>query len=319
MKKSLLWIVIIVIAIFGFAIVKDQVIKSVVTVVATEVTGAPVHMDGLSLGVFSQSVRITGFKMYNPPGFSRDILIDLPKISVACDIGALAKGKLHIPNVEIELKELGLEKNKEGKLNADSLKVVEEGKKQGGKQPEKPAPQMPLQIDSLKLGIGKVVYKDYSAGTTPSVQVYDIAIQKNYKNITSAQQLVALILAEPMKAAGIQGAKIYGVAMLAGVAVLPVAIVANFVAKDSAAQEFTAGFDEAYETSIAVLKGMGRIEREDKAAGVITANINGANVTVKLEKSADNKTQVIASARKYLLPKPEIAGGVVFEISKKMK
>lgn len=62
MKKILIWVAVIVIAIFVLSIAKDQIIKSVVTMVATEVTGAPVHMDGFSLGVFSQSVKILGLK-----------------------------------------------------------------------------------------------------------------------------------------------------------------------------------------------------------------------------------------------------------------
>ena len=319
MKKNLIWIVVIVIAIFVLSIAKDQIIKSVVTAVATEITGAPVHMDGFSLGIFSQSVKISGFKMYNPKGFSRDVFIDMSKIIVACDVGALFKGKLHLIDAEIELKEMGLEKNKEGQLNADSLKVVEEGKKQGQGQPQKPAKQMPMQIDLLKLKIGKIVYKDYSVGPSPSVQVYDINIQKNYKNITSAQQLTALILAEPMKAAGIQGAKIYAVAMLAGVAVLPVAIAANFAAKDSAAQDFAANFDKTYQTTAAVLKGMGKVTKEDRAGGVVAADINGVNVTAKLKKKTDRETEVVVSARKYLLPKQAVASGVIYEISGKLK
>lgn len=243
----------------------------------------------------------------------------MPKIIVACDIGALLKGKLHLVSAEIELKEMGLEKNKEGQLNADSLKVVAEAKKQGGGQVGKPAKQMPMQIDLLKLNIGKIVYKDYTAGPAPSVQVYDINIQKNYKNITSVQQLAALILAEPMKAAGIQGAKIYGVAMLAGVAVLPVAIAANFVAKDSAAQDFAANFDKVYETTDTVLKGMGKVTKEDKAGGVIAADVNGVSVTAKLKKKTDRQTEVVVSARKYLLPKPTVAGGVIYEIEQRLK
>jgi hypothetical protein len=316
MKKNLIIAAIVVVAIFALSMARDQVIKSVVTVAATQVTGAPVHIDGFSLSVLRQAVRISGFRIYNPKGFSRGILIDLPKINVAYDLGSILKGKLHLKNAEIDLKEMGIEKNKEGKLNVDSLKVAE----QKEKSPEKPSQQMPMQIDMLKLGIGKVVLKDYSSGKEePVIEVYDLNIHKSYKDITSAQQLTALILAEPMKAAGIKGAQIYGVAMVAGVAVLPVAIAATFVGKDSVVQDFAYSFDKVYETSLAVLKKMGRVIKEDKAGGVINADINSAKVVFKLKKISDKKTEATISARKYLLPKPEIAGGVVYEISQKLK
>jgi len=315
MKKVIIILVIAVLAIFAIGIIKDQIVKAVVTVVATQVTGAPVHIDGLSLGVFTSSVRISGFKMYNPKGFSKNILVDLSKINVKCNLGALLTGKIHLLEAGIELKEMGLEKDKEGKLNVDALKVA----KQTGKEEAKPAKQMPMQIDILNLGIGKIIFRDYSAGQEPGIKVYDVNINKSYKNITSAQQLAALVLTEPMKAAGIQGAKIYGAAMLTGVAFLPVAIAATFAGRDSVQQDFNATSDKAYEVSLAVLKRMGKVTREDKAGGIIKADVNSVSVALRLNKKSANKTEVIVSARKFLLPKPEIAGGVLHEISQILK
>jgi len=315
MKKIRAILVIFCIAIFSVGIIKDQIIKSVITVIATQVTGSPVHIDGFSLGIFNQSVRISGLRMYNPKGFPKAILVDLPKINVRYDLNALLKKKLHLMSAGIEIREIDLERNKEGKLNVDELKVVKQGKKQGSK----PSEQMPMQIDMLTLSIGRIVIKDYSAGGESIVKVYDINIHKSYKNITSAQQLTALILAEPMKAAGIQGAEIYGVTVLTGVAVLPVAVVATLIGRDSVQQDFISTFDNVYEKSLEVLKRKGKIAREDKSRGIISATINSAQITVKIRKKAGNKTQVVISARKYLFPKPEIAGGVLYGISEKLR
>ncbi len=314
MKRILIVSAIVVIAVLAAGIIKDQIIKTVITIAATEITGAPVHIDAFSLGVFNQSVRISGFKMYNPKGFPRGILVYLPEINVTYDLGALFKKRLHLVSAEIELKEMGLIKNEEGKLNVNELKVV----KQGAKKEGKPSKQMPMQIDMLKLGIGKIVSKDYSSGKEPVVYVYDVNIHKNYKNITSARQLAALIMIEPMKAAGIQGAEIYGVAILAGVAVLPVGIAATFAAKDSAQQEFASSFENAYDASLAVLRQKGRVT-EDRAAGVISGEVDSAQVTVKVSKKTAKTTEVVVSARKYLLPKPKIAGGVLYEIAERLK
>ncbi len=315
MKKIRNILLVVAIAIFAIGIIRDQIIKSVVTIVATEVVGAPVHIAGFSFGVFKQSVRISGFKIYNPKGFSRGILIDLSKINVVYDLRALFKQKLHLFYAEIELKEMGLEKNSKGELNVDALKVV----KQGKTQETKSSKQMPMQLDLVKLGIGKIVLKDYSAASTPSVKVYDININKSYKNITSAQQLTTLILVEPMKSAGIEGAKIYGVAMLAGVAVLPVSIAAKFIGRDSAQEDFTGNFDRIFEVSLATLRRMGKVTKEDKTRGIIDAEVDAAQVSLKITKKTGNKMAVVISARKYLLPKPEIAGGVLYEISDKLK
>ncbi len=314
MKKTFVVLTIAVLSILAAGILKDQIIKSIITIAATEVAGAPVHIDGFSLGLFNQSVRISGFKMYNPKGFPRGILVHLSKINVTYDLGALFKKKLRLASAEIELKEMGLIKNAQGQLNVNELKVM----KQAEEKEAKPSRQMPMHVDLLKLGIGKIVFKDYSSGKEPVVYVYDVNIHKSYKNMTSVQELAALIMIEPMKAAGIQTAGIYGVAMVAGVAILPVGIAATFAGKDSVQQEFALSFEEVYGAALAVLSRKGKVT-EERAAGVIRGNVDSAWVTVKISNKTAKITKVVVSARKYLFPSPKIAGGVLYEIAEKLK
>jgi hypothetical protein len=122
-----------------------------------------------------------------------------------------------------------------------------------------------------------------------------------------------------MKAAAIKNAKIYGVAMLTGVAVLPVAVAVTFIGKDSLQQIIDASFEHMYEISLEVVKHMGTITKRDASSGVIKANINGAMVALILRKGADNKTEVTISARKYMFPKLDIAGGVLYQILDKLQ
>ncbi len=305
MKKFLIVSGIVVIFLAGIAIFKNLIIKSAVTTAASRITGAPVHMDGFSLNLLSSTIHISGFKMYNPRGFPEGILVSCPKIKVIYDRATLFKPKRHFLLVEIELKELALTKNKEGRLNVDSLKIV---------QQSKPSPPTPMQIDHLNLSIGKIVYTDYSAGTKPSGRVYDVNRHNSYKGIPTAQQLALLVLAEPMKAAAIKDAEIYGVVLVAGVAVLPVAVAAIFIGKDSVRQIIDAGFDYVYEVSLEEVKRIGTITKHDASSGVIKANINGAMVALILRKGADNKTEITISARKYLFPQLDIAAWVLYQI-----
>ena len=310
MKKFFIVLGIVVISLAGITIFKNLIIKSVVTTVASRITGAPVHMDGFSLNILSSTINISGFKMYNPSGFPEGILISCPKIKVIYDRATLFKQKRHFLLVDIELKEMELTKNKEGKLNVDSLKIAQESKS---------SPPLPMQIDLFTLSIGKIIYKDYTIGAEPSVRVYDVNRHKSYKNVPTVEQLALLVLAEPMKAAGIQGAKIYGVAIVAGVAVLPVAVAATLIGKDSVQQIINASFEHMYEVSLEVVKRMGTITKHDASNGVIKANINGAMVTLILRKAADNKTEITISCRKYMFPKPDIAGGVLYQILDKLQ
>lgn len=316
MKKIIVILAVVIIGLFLLGIVRDQIIKTTISTVATQITGAKVTINDFSLSIFRQSVRIRGLKLYNPKGFSDGVIIDLPKVSVGYDLPALLfKRKLHLTLLDVDLKELGLEKNKEGKLNVDSLKIAQQDKVSEDKKPSK---QMPMQMDLVNLQMGRVVSRDYSVGKEPLVQVYDINLKKSYKDITSPQQLAALILTEPMKQAGIKGAAIYGVSALAGVAILPVAVVATFAGRDSVQETMDISIDKLYDISLGVLKHSGNVDKQDKASGVISAVVGGSDVDLKLKQVSAKSTQITISARKFMLPRPEIANGILYQINEEI-
>lgn len=320
MKNKIKIVILLIVVILGFCFGRDYFIKSLIGTVATNITGAPVHIGGLSLSSIRQAIKITNFRMYNPQGFPKDVLVDIPKIHVACDIGALVKGKIHLSRIDFELKELIMVKNRDGKLNVDSLKIIEAQREQAtAKEAKKPAKALALQIDLANLAIGRIVSKDYSVSSQPVVKVYEVNLNKSYKNITSAQQLAVLIISEPLKAAGIRGLKIYAVSMLTGVAALPVAAVLTLGGKDYARVTFEATLDKVYNEGLQVLKEMGLVKKENKAQGIINAEVAGAHVILKLKKINDSTTEVTVSARRFELPKPEIASGVIYQLQDKLK
>ncbi|MFC1657867.1 hypothetical protein ACFL1D_00625 [Candidatus Omnitrophota bacterium] len=317
MKKILIILAVIIVIL---AVAKDQIIKSTVTVVGSKVLGTQVKLGGFSLGVVKRAIRIKDFKIYNPEGFPKGAIIDIPEISVDYSLLALLTGKLHARSVVFELKEVNVVKNKEGKLNVDSLRVAQAGKEPAAGSEKKPGPSkaMPIQIDTLNLNMGKVVYTDMTAGEKPSVQVFEIGINKTYNNINSVQQLAALILTEPMKQTAIKGAKIYGAATLLGAGFLPVGIAATLTGKDSSQADFDVAYDTVYQASIEVTRQMGEITSEDKSSGIIKGDVDGSSVTIRITKTSEKSTQVIVAARKIMLPKPQIAGGVLHQISGKL-
>lgn len=316
MRKKIGILILVVVLLFMFCLARDLFIKSLIGTVAARVTGAPTSIGGLSLSVIRQTVKISDFKMYNPKGFPRGILVDIPRINVACNLGALITGKIHLRQLDLEIKEIGMVKNKEGKLNIDSLKIAED---KSGKEEKKPAKQMVMQIDTLGLGMGRVVSRDYSVEGPPVIKVYDINLKKTYKNIIIAEQLLTLIISEPLKAAGIQGLKVYGVAMFTGVAALPVVAAFTFSGKDYVQETFNVTMDRAYDAGLQVIKMAGKIEKENKAGGVISAVVSGARVTFKLKKLSERSTQVTISARKTGLPQVETASGVMYQLSEQLK
>ena len=317
-KKNKIIIAVFIIAfVYSVSLFKDTLIKSVVTAAAVQVTGAEVRIDSFSFDILDSSIHIRGLKIYNPAGFPREILIDIPRIEVQYDLSALLKKELHLPEAEIDLKEVAVIKNKEGQLNVNSLKFSKkEEPKAREKQPEK---AMPMQIDLLKLNIGRVIHEDFSVGEKPSVQVYNININKTYKNITSATQLASLILAESLRSTAIKGAEVYGVAALAGVAVLPVGVASVFMGQDSAKADFDTNYERAYKASLEAMDELGDIVKADKNTGYIKGQTQGIEVVIRIVETTARKAAITVSARKYMLPKPKTAEGVLYQISQKLK
>ncbi len=305
MKRIFIVFGILAVFLAGFVVLKDQIIRSVVTTVAAKVTGTRVEINGFSLSVLSSTINITGFKMYNPSGFPEGLLVSCPKIKVIYDRATLFKPDRRFLVVDIELQELGLTRNQDGKLNVDALKIA---------HPSTASSSAPMRIDLLNLKIGQIVYKDYKGGAAPVVRVYQVNRSKSFKKIPTAQQLAVLVLAEPMKAIAIKNAEIYGAAMLTGAAILPVAVAATLIGKDNVRQIIDASFERVYAASLTTAKSMGRITKNDAQSGVIKASIQGAMVAFILRKSSDNRTEITISARKYMLPKLDIAGGVLYQV-----
>ena len=316
MQKKIKMIILAVIFLLAFCLVRDFLVKSLIGTAVSSITGAPTRVSGLSLSIIRQSVKISNFRMYNPKGFPKDILVDIPEIRVACNLKALITGKIHLRQLDLEIKEIGLVKNKEGKLNVDSLKIAAQKPEEKEK---KPAKQLAMRIDLVSLGMGRVVSRDYSVEDQPVIKVYDINLKKTYKNIISAQQLAVLIISEPLKAAGMQGLKVYGVSMLAGVAALPVVAAFTFAGKDYAQETFSVTAQRAYDAGLQAIKMAGKVRQENKGSGIISAEVDGARVTLKLKKLSENSIQVTISARKFGLPQAEIASGVMYRLREQLK
>jgi len=300
---------------FAVGIVKDQVMRVAVTIGVSKTSGAPVSIGGLSVGIIKPSLRIKDFKMYQPKGYPKGVMLDIPAIKVECNLWSFFKKKIHIPLIELDLREAVFIRDEKNEISVDSLKVAKKEAPQAKK-----AKPMPMQIDVLKLNLGRVVLKEITAEGEPSLQIHDINIkEKTYKNITSMQQLVGLLMIESMKPAAIKGAGIYSAVSFAGVAFLPAAVGGIFTGKDSVADTFPVSFDRAYKESLDVLGQMGEIKSEDKEAATITAVVDGATVTLNIEQKTKGESRIVISARKFCLPKIQIAGTVLHKLTEALR
>lgn len=334
-KGIIIFFIVIAVLITCFVLFRNPLIKSIVTARASQVMGAPVYIDSFSFGIFKQAIRIKGFKLYNPEGFPDEVIFDVPEVSVDYDLSALLKGKLHLPYLAVNLKEMVVIRNKEGKLNVDTLKAATKQEKptEGEEKTEEPSEAMEMQIDIMKLSIGKVIYRDYSMGEKPIVVSYDMGIkEKTYKNVTDAQQLAVLVMVEAIgptaiKAAVVKGkeAVVKGAETAIEAVSLPaegigeVADIAGRLLGREVGANFNVDYNKAYEAAIKTVQQLGKVTKEDEDRGLIKAKVDGSNVTVEITKKAEKEVQIKVSARKLVLPQPKLAEEILSKISENVK
>jgi hypothetical protein len=187
-----IWITIIVIVLLVFS--KDLLLRFTIESSVGAVTGLRLRIGSFKVGVIKSIISIKDLKLYNPRGYEDKIMVDIPEIYLNFNPLEMLRGYFHFSEVRIHLKELGVVKNDKGELNLNSLKVVQKSKK----EQEKPKKQVPakktnMKIDILTLKAEKAFYKDYTQ-TPVSIKEYNINLNVQYKDVTSMEALVSLIM-----------------------------------------------------------------------------------------------------------------------------
>jgi len=195
MNKTVSVIAIILAILLVMLFTKDLIVKSAVEGGVKAVTGLNMAIKSFKIGILKTLVDIQDLKVYNPAGYEDKVMLDMPEIYVDYDLPAIIGGKLHLPEVRLNMKEFVVVKNADGELNLNALKVVKEAEEKPAEPAEKKEGKAPeFQIDVLELKVGKVYYKDYSKGGEPSVKEFDINLNERYENISDPETLARLII-----------------------------------------------------------------------------------------------------------------------------
>lgn len=187
-------------------VLRDWLVKGAVVAAAKQVAGVEVTIDQFSMSLIAQSVHIRGFKAYNPDGFVKEVMLDVPELAVDLDVPALFKGVLHLKYLRLDLKELVVIRNAAGKTNVNSLQTAGSATDAGGKtrpaadavKASKPA-DVKISMDLVSLNLGRVVMKEMRNAGEPSVRSIELNVHnKEFRNVTSASELAGLVMVEAL-------------------------------------------------------------------------------------------------------------------------
>jgi uncharacterized protein involved in outer membrane biogenesis len=210
MKMKKLGIVVgIIVVIFVLLLVfKNILIKLAIEKGTKKATGLELTIKSMDVGLLAPKVDITEMRLLNPAGFPDKVMIDIPKFFVSFELASFFKNKAHFKTIELDLKELMVERNRERKLNLDALTAIGQ-KKQEGKKPveqketKKGGKGTQVAIDKLILKIGKVTYKDYSLGETPFAKTFNLGVNEVYRDVTDLDALVKLVIVRALEGTSI--------------------------------------------------------------------------------------------------------------------
>ena len=83
---------------------------------AKKMTGFPLEIGSVNVGVFSSQVDVRDLKLMNPPEFQEKMFVDMPELYINYRLHSMLSGAPHINDMLINIKQLVIVKNGQGRL-----------------------------------------------------------------------------------------------------------------------------------------------------------------------------------------------------------
>ncbi|MFA6218124.1 MAG: hypothetical protein WDL87_10790 [Candidatus Omnitrophota bacterium] len=195
-----------------FVLARNHILKKALPIGVKSIIGLDMRVKNIDIGLFKPIIDVEDLEILNPQEFSDQIMVIFPEIYADYDLGALLKGKVHLRELRLNVREFQVVTNKSGRLNLDSLKVVQQKIQKLTPQGNAPPPE--IKIDLLHLKIGKVLYKDYKGGTPAKVSYFNVNLDERFENITDPSSIVSLILVKALAKTNIAGLARFNIGIL---------------------------------------------------------------------------------------------------------
>lgn len=161
-------------------LLKDVIAKSLAEKNLRDNTGMDAQIAKLEVGLATPTVNLEGLKLYNTADFGGGTFLDMPQLRIEYVPGAIRGGKLHFKTVRLNLSEVHIVKNKNGKTNLE-LMQKESKKKTSGQKDKSNIPGVDFGgIDTLYLTVGKIRITDEA--NPKNNEVIDVGVKEEVGN-----------------------------------------------------------------------------------------------------------------------------------------
>jgi uncharacterized protein involved in outer membrane biogenesis len=198
MKKILLWTGI---GVIGLIVVlflaRNFIVKKAVEVGTYKMTGFPLQIGGLNIGLFSGQVQVSDLKLTNPPEFKDPRFVDLPLFKVDYSTFSMLRGAPHIKELLVNVNEVVIVKNNKGQTNAtmiqEKLSPPTTGAQAGGEKKPATAKKTPYRVDLIRVHVGTVIIRDFSK-STPTERKMTLNRDVVFKDVTESTSISTLVM-----------------------------------------------------------------------------------------------------------------------------
>lgn len=194
-KGNINWLFVVFLAVtvmVGLLSFKNIILKALLESSIYTVSGLRLSVEKIDVGLLRPYIRAEGLTLLNPPDFPPGVMFEIPLLYIEYDLEAVSKRRVHIKDMDFQLKTLNVVRNDKGMVNLDYLNIVK--LKKGGARGEAP---MPVAIDRLHLKGGTVIYTDYRY-SPPRVNEFDVNIDERYENISDPYALGEIIVSRSL-------------------------------------------------------------------------------------------------------------------------
>ena len=194
MKKLFKWlfrlVLVLVVLIVLLILLRDPIAKAWVETRIRQQTGLPVKIGKLSVGLRQPTLSIDNFKLGNSPDFGGSTFIGVPLLRVQYDLAALRSRRIHLNTVFLNLGELHIVQNKDGKTNLQALQKRAKEKSSSAGSGE--ATVEFEGIDTLTLAVGRLKFTS-AKNEARNEEAYVGYKNETVKNVRSFKDLEPLI------------------------------------------------------------------------------------------------------------------------------
>jgi len=169
MRRLFRWVVRIVLCLMLLAVaavvvvilLRDAIAKEIIVRRLRSQTGMEARISVVHVGFRSSTISVVGLRLYNTAEFGGTVCLDVPEVHLEYDVSALRARRLHLTLLRLDVAELSLVVDKNGRSN---FEMVKKKSKESGRQKSAAEKLKFTGIDVLDVTLGKFHMANLASG-----------------------------------------------------------------------------------------------------------------------------------------------------------